>query len=122
MSKNPIKTLYNYPPKVIEKVKSLDEYKDKVPTTKNMVLAKTTVAITIVIIVSLILRYINGYKFGLNNQSLGLILDDKYATYELLNSFNINVCKHHILFKSSNKDYYAKEFNSFQYCYNFQKD
>ena len=34
-------------------------------------------------------RYINGYKFGLNNQSLGLILDDKYATYELLNSFNI---------------------------------
>ena len=63
-------------------------------------------------------RYINGYKFGLNNQSLGLILDDKYATYELLNSFNIKVCKHHILFKSSNKDYYAKEFNSFQYCYN----
>lgn len=62
MSKNPIKTLYNYPPKVIEKVKSLDEYKDKVPTAKNMVLVKTMVSFAIVIIVSLILRYINGYN------------------------------------------------------------
>lgn len=29
MSRNPIKTLYNYPPKIQERVKSLDEYKDK---------------------------------------------------------------------------------------------
>ena len=28
MSREPIKTLYNYPPKIQERVKSLDEYKD----------------------------------------------------------------------------------------------
>ena len=28
MSRNPIKTLYNYPPKIQERVKSLKEYKD----------------------------------------------------------------------------------------------
>lgn len=63
------------------------------------------------------IRYINGYKFGLNDHSLGLILDDKYATYELLNSLNINVCKHHILFKPTNHNAYAKNYNSFDYCY-----
>lgn len=62
MSKNPIKTLYNYPPKVIQKVKSMKEYQNKIPTTKNQVLAKTTVAIVIIIVVSLILKYINGYN------------------------------------------------------------
>lgn len=61
MSRNPIKTLYNYPPKIIERVKSLDEYKTKIPTTKNQILTKSLVSITIIILVSLILRYINGY-------------------------------------------------------------
>lgn len=61
MSKDPIKTLYNYPKKVIERVKSMKEYQDKIPTTKNQILAKSTVAITIIILVSLILRYVNGY-------------------------------------------------------------
>ena len=35
MSREPIKTLYNYPPKIQERVKSLDEYKDKIPTQKK---------------------------------------------------------------------------------------
>lgn len=63
------------------------------------------------------IRYINGYKFGLNSHSLGLILDDKYATYELLNSLGISVCKHHILFGPTNHNSYAKNYNSFDYCY-----
>ena len=63
------------------------------------------------------IRYINGYKFGLNSHSLGLILDDKYATYELLNSLGISVCKHHILFRPTNYNSYAKNYNSFDYCY-----
>ena len=41
MSRNPIKTLYNYPPKIQERVKTLDEYKDKIPTQKNKVFAKS---------------------------------------------------------------------------------
>lgn len=61
MAKNPIATLYNYPPKIQERVKVLDEYKDKIPTNKNKVVAKSFVALMIVIIVSLILKYINGY-------------------------------------------------------------
>ena len=32
LSKDPIKTVYNYPPKIQERVKSLEEYKDKIPT------------------------------------------------------------------------------------------
>lgn len=61
MSKNPIETLYNYPPKVQEKVKSLKEYKDQIPTTKNKIVTKMLVVLIIIIIVSLILRYINDY-------------------------------------------------------------
>ena len=61
MAKNPIATLYNYPPKIQERVKSLDEYKDKIPTNKNKVVAKTFTALMIIVIVSLILRYVNGY-------------------------------------------------------------
>ena len=60
MSRNPIVTLYNYPPNIQERVKSMEEYKDKIPTTKNKVAAKLTAAIMIVIIVSLILRFVNG--------------------------------------------------------------
>lgn len=33
MSQEPLKTLYNYPPKIQERVKSLEMYKDKIPTT-----------------------------------------------------------------------------------------
>lgn len=62
MAKDPIKTLYNYPPKIQERVKSLDMYKDKIPTTGNMLFAKVGVSIFIVILVSLILKYINGYN------------------------------------------------------------
>lgn len=61
MSKNPITTLYNYPPKIQERVNSLEEYKDKIPTIENKIFAKAMASIFIIIIVSLILRYINGY-------------------------------------------------------------
>ena len=61
MSKEPIKTLYNYPPKIIERVKSLDEYKDKVPSNNNKISAKLIACVFIVIVIRLILRYVNGY-------------------------------------------------------------
>ena len=40
ISREPIKTLYNYPPKIQERVKSLDEYKDKIPTQENKAIVK----------------------------------------------------------------------------------
>lgn len=61
MAKNPIVTLYNYPPKIQERVKSLEEYKGKIPTSKNKLVAKTFAALIIIIFVSLVLRYVNGY-------------------------------------------------------------
>lgn len=60
MSREPIKTLYNYPPKIQERVQSLEEYKDKIPTQKNKVAAKAIASVLFVIVLSLILRYVNG--------------------------------------------------------------
>ena len=61
MSRKPINTLYNYPPKIQERVKSLDMYKDSIPTQKNKIAAKLIACILFVVILSLILRFVNGY-------------------------------------------------------------
>ena len=74
MSREPIKTLYNYPPKIQERVKSLDEYKDKIPTTKNKVFAKVLASIMIIIIISLVLRYINGYTTFMEGFGYGFLI------------------------------------------------
>lgn len=60
MSREPIKTLYNYPPKIQERVKSLDEYKDQIPTNEEKMSAKIIAAIVIAIIISFVLKYFNG--------------------------------------------------------------
>ena len=62
ISREPIKTLYNYPPKIQERVKTLDEYKDKIPTNENKIFAKLTASILIIVIVSLIMKFVNGYN------------------------------------------------------------
>jgi len=62
LSINPIKTLYNYPPEIQKRVKELEEYKGQIPTAENKISAKVFVSFIIVIIVSLILKYINGYS------------------------------------------------------------
>lgn len=43
-------------------------------------------------------RHIIGKKFDLNGEASGFIASDKYATYEVLNSNNIPVIKHFMLF------------------------
>lgn len=74
MSRDPIKTLYNYPPKIQERVKTLNEYKDKIPTQKNKIFAKSLASVFIVIIISLILRYINGYTTFIEGFGYGFLL------------------------------------------------
>ena len=74
MSKDPIKTLYNYPPKIQERVKSLDEYKDKIPTKKNKLTAKICASILFIIILCIVLRYINGYTTFTKSFIFGFIL------------------------------------------------
>ena len=74
ISREPIKTLYNYPPKIQKKVKSLNEYKDKIPTQKNKIFSKILASILIVIIISLILRYINGCTTFIEGFGYGFLL------------------------------------------------
>ena len=58
MSQEPIKTLHNYPSKIQERVKSLEIYKDKIPTTQKKVVVKVFFSIVIIVIISLVLRYV----------------------------------------------------------------
>ena len=74
VSREPIKTLYNYPPAIRERVKSLDEYKDRIPTDKNRVTAKCAASVLFVIVLSLILRYVNGYTTFFRAFGYGLLL------------------------------------------------
>ena len=74
MSRDPIKTLYNYPPKIQERVRTLDEYKDKIPTQKNMLAAKLGACVLFVAVLSLILRYVNGYTTFLQAFGYGFLL------------------------------------------------
>jgi len=82
MSREPIKTLYNYPPKIQERVKTLEEYKDKIPTQKNKVFAKSLASILIIVIISLILRYINGYTTFIEGFGYGFLLWTKVNIYD----------------------------------------
>jgi hypothetical protein len=74
MSREPIKTLYNYPPKIQERVKFLDEYKDKIPAKKNKIFEKSIAAISIIVIISLVLRYVNGYTTFIEGFGYGFLL------------------------------------------------
>ncbi len=74
MSREPIKILYNYPPKIQNRVKSLEEYKDQIPTKKNKLAAKLCACIMFVIVLSLILRYINGYTTFMKAFGYGFLI------------------------------------------------
>lgn len=74
MSRDPIKQLYNYPPNIQERVKSLDEYKDKVPTKKNKIGVKLIASAGFVVVLALILRYVNGYTTFIKAFGCGFLL------------------------------------------------
>ena len=58
---------------------------------------------------------ITGYKFGINNHALGELLDDKYATFELLKQKEIPIIEHNILYGPKNNNEYAKGINNVEY-------
>ena len=74
MSREPIKSLYNYPPKIQERVKSLDEYKDIIPTQENKVAAKLGASVIFLAILYVVLRYINGYETFIESFGYGFLL------------------------------------------------
>lgn len=84
ISREPIKTLYNYPPKIQERVKSLDEYKDKIPTQKNKLVAKLCASILFLAIICLVLRYINGYTTFTESFKYGFLLWTVVNLYDVI--------------------------------------
>lgn len=48
-------------------------------------------------------KFIWGCKFPLNNHSIGSIIDDKYALYEICKNNNIPIIEHQIVWDPSNK-------------------
>ena len=84
ISKDPIKTLYNYPPKIQERVKSLDSYKDKIPTQENKIIAKIFASILFLIIICVVLRYINGYTTFVKSFEYGFLLWTIVNSYDAI--------------------------------------
>lgn len=84
MSRKPIKTLYNYPPKIQKRVKSLDEYKDDIPTQENKVVTKILASVLFLIIICLVLRYINGYTTFIESFGYGFLLWSVVNLYDVI--------------------------------------
>ena len=74
MSRDPVRQLYNYPPAIQERVRSLEEYKDRIPTKKNKIWVKLIASVLFVVVLSLILRYVNGYKTFSEGFGYGFLL------------------------------------------------
>ena len=74
LSREPIKTLYNYPPKIQERVMTLEEYQGQIPTQEHKVAAKCGASLLFVVVLSLIMRYINGYTTFLQAFCGGFVL------------------------------------------------
>ena len=89
MSQEPIKTLYNYPPKIQERVKSLEIYKDKIPTTQKKVVVKVIFLIVIIVIISLIFRYVNGYTTFMQGFGYGFLL---WTIVNVFDAVIIDIC------------------------------
>lgn len=83
-SKDPIKTLYNYPPKIQERVKSLKQYQDKIPTNKNKISAKLLAAIIFTFIIALLLRYVNNCTNFKDTFLIGYLLWTVVNLYDAL--------------------------------------
>lgn len=83
-SLNPIKELYNYPPKIQERVKSIKEYKNKIPTKNDKIFSKLLASIIIIILISLILRYINGYTTFIDSFLNGFLIWTIINAYDMV--------------------------------------
>ena len=57
------------------------------------------------------IRYIQGYKFSLNDHALGNILDDKGLFYDLMIYKKYPIIEHKVIFKETNKKEIVKYFN-----------
>ena len=74
ISRKPINILYNYPPKIQERVRNLEEYKDKIPTRKNKIFIKVLASIIFLVIICIVLRYLNSYTTFMDSFTFGFFI------------------------------------------------
>ena len=84
ISRKPINTLYNYPPKIQERVKSLKEYMNKIPTEETKITTKLLASILFLLIICVVLRYINGYTTFIDSFKYGFLLWTIVNLYDLI--------------------------------------
>lgn len=68
------------------------------------------------------IRFIAGNKFDLNGHAVGLILDDKYALFDVLKNSGINVCEYKIFYNKDNKYDYAIGCNTYDSAIEYFKN
>lgn len=56
-------------------------------------------------------NYITGMRFPLNSYSVATILNDKYATYTILNNNDVPIIKHKMLFNPRTRNGYISDFD-----------
>lgn len=59
ISRDPLNQVYNYPPEIQARVKSLPEYKDRIPTTKKKIGVKLFACFFFAAVIAAILKYVN---------------------------------------------------------------
>ena len=64
-------------------------------------------------------RFFAGYKSALNDHALGMVLDDKYALYDVLKEKNLPVSEYNIVYGERVKEEYAIGCNNFNYVKNY---
>ena len=84
LSRNPIQTVYNYPPKIQERVSSLKEYEGKIPTKENKIFVKIGACIFFVLVISLFLRFVNGYTTFIEGFGYGFLLWTIVNLYDVI--------------------------------------
>ena len=120
ISRDPIKTRYNYPPAIQERVKSLPEYEGKIPTQKNKVAAKVVASVGFVVVLALLLRYVNGYTTFWQAFGYGFLLWTVVNLWDLVVLDILWFCHDpHFVFKGTEdmvSDYHDYRFHIKGFC------
>lgn len=64
-------------------------------------------------------RFVSGYKFGLDSHAVGEILDDKFALFEILKAQGLPVIPHQLLYAENCREKFAQKFQSREYILDF---
>jgi len=64
-------------------------------------------------------KYIVGSKFDVNTLATGMVMNDKAATYEILNSNNVKAVKHKIIFNPVTREKYVSDKGIFSEIFDY---